>query len=837
MADENLKLQVLFNYIDNATKPLKAIIAGNRDMAKSLKQSRDQLKDLGKVQKDVSAFRDLRNGLTGTASELAGAQAKVKRLAEEMKASASPTKAMVRDFNSAQNAAARLKEAHQQQQTQLQTLRTRLAGAGVDTRNLSQHERQLRANVEEANASIAKQQARLAELAARERKLAQAREKMKALQDASARMAGTGARAIGAGAATASPVLASVSAYAKAEDSATQLKVALMGAGATVPPEFQKINDLAMKLGDRLPGATADFQDMMTMLVRQGMPAKSILGGLGEATALLAVQLKKPPAEAAEFASKLQDATRTAEGDMLGLMDVIQKSFYLGVDDNNMLEGFAKMSPALDIIKKKGLEGAKALAPLLILADQAGMRGEAAGNAYRKVFQLSMDASKVAKASKGAGVKLDFTNGKGEFGGLDKMFAQLDKLKGLSTQKRLSVIKTIFGDDAETLQAVTLMIDKGAAGYAEVQAKMAAQATLQERVNTQLGTLKNLWDAATGTFTNGLVAFGEAISPELHALTTWLGDMAQGMSAWARENPRTAAAIMKTIAALALLLTVGGAITLMLASVLGPLAIVRFSMTALGMQGGILARVLGFGATALRMVGMAIMFIGRALLMNPIGLLITAIAGAAFLIYKYWGPITTFFSGLWEGIKSAFSAAIVWFMALPNTFATFGANLISGLINGITNGLGAVKDAITNVASSTIGWFKEKLGIHSPSRVFGELGGYISQGAALGMEGEQNRVAKAASSLALVATTAFGAPGIATAAATPFLPPGTKIDARAPISAPQAASSPVYGGDTIQIIIQGANQDPQAIAKAVEAALDRRDRAKRARAGSSLSDK
>jgi hypothetical protein len=58
----------------------------------------------------------------------------------------------------------------------------------------------------------------------------------------------------------------------------------------------------------------------------------------------------------------------------------------------------------------------------------------------------------------------------------------------------------------------------------------------------------------------------------------------------------------------------------------------------------------------------------------------------------------------------------------------FGANLISGLVSDITSCLGAVQDAIANVASNTVDC-KEKLGIHSPSRVFGELGGFITQGA------------------------------------------------------------------------------------------------------------
>jgi phage-related tail protein len=46
--------------------------------------------------------------------------------------------------------------------------------------------------------------------------------------------------------------------------------------------------------------------------------------------------------------------------------------------------------------------------------------------------------------------------------------------------------------------------------------------------------------------------------------------------------------------------------------------------------------------------------VGRALLLNPIGLAITAIALAAFVLIKYWEPIKAFFSGLWSEISSAF---------------------------------------------------------------------------------------------------------------------------------------------------------------------------------------
>ncbi|MGK9424636.1 phage tail tape measure protein, partial [Salmonella enterica subsp. enterica] len=102
---------------------------------------------------------------------------------------------------------------------------------------------------------------------------------------------------------------------------------------------------------------------------------------------------------------------------------------------------------------------------------------------------------------KGTGVKFDFTDGKGEFGGLEKMYTQLAQLQKLNTEKRLATLKGIFGDDAETLQVLNIMITKGISGYRETASKLQNQASLRERVDASLNTLGNKWEAATGSFT------------------------------------------------------------------------------------------------------------------------------------------------------------------------------------------------------------------------------------------------------------------------------------------------------------------------------------------------
>ncbi|HAT4610898.1 phage tail tape measure protein [Citrobacter freundii] len=407
----------------------------------------------------------------------------------------------------------------------------------------------------------------------------------------------------------------SLKAYADQENAATGLKVAMMQANGEVGNSFGKINKLAVGLGNQLPGTTADFQNMMQMLVRQGIPAENILGGVGKATAYLAVQLKKTPEAAAEFAAKMQDATGTASDDMMGLFDTIQKAFYLGVDDTNMLSFFTKTSSVLKMVNKDGLKAAQGLAPISVMMDQMGMQGESAGNALRKVIQSGLDLKKVRATNKGLRkqrIRLDFTDGKGGFGGLDKMFSQLAKLRKLTDTDKTSVLKTLFGDDAETLQVVNALIDKGKDGYDQIQQKMNKQASLNKRVEAQLGTLTNLWEAMTGTATNGLAAIGSVFSGDTKNLTIWLGDLGEKFSNFAEKNPDVIRGVVGLVAGLAAL--------------------------KLGFMG----------------VNFALGLVSKTISMSPWGILFRLIAMAAGYIIANWSTVGPWFKEMWDKIGPYF---------------------------------------------------------------------------------------------------------------------------------------------------------------------------------------
>lgn len=94
-----------------------------------------------------------------------------------------------------------------------------------------------------------------------------------------------------------------------------------------------------------------------------------------------------------------------------------------------------------------------------------------------------------------------------------------------------------------------------------------------------------------------------------------------------------------------------------LLSVLGFAVAVGKLMAAFGAVGFLSNALVLFsnlGTVILPLVAGALKTIITLLIANPIGAIVMAIAGAAFLIYKYWEPIKGFFVDLWSGIKSAF---------------------------------------------------------------------------------------------------------------------------------------------------------------------------------------
>ena len=761
-----LKVELLLAAIDKVTSPLDAMKVGSTKLTASLAETRRELKGLEGARLKINDLQHTNVALKQLNTELMASEAKARAAQMALQNAEKPTtklKVAARD-------AARAHRELLDKQGELTAKQTRLSAAlkesGINTGKLGKEEQALKVKISATTATIDKQTEALkrqGEMAKNVQRITQSHDKMMGHSQA---LKSAGTQAVVTGGVMAAALSQPIKAYAEAEDAATQLKVSMMGAGGQVAKEFEQVNALATNLGNRLPGSTADFQNMMTALQRNGISAQSVLAGVGESAAYLAVSLKMPTEEAAVFAAKMKGALKATDGEMLAVMDSIQKGFNLGVTPDAMLAGYSKLTPALGTLRMSGDAAAKSLAPLLVQATKMGMAGESAGNAFQKIIRLSVGAANNSKgmdAAKQYGVApLKFTDDNGNFAGLQHLYKEAAKLKGLNDEARNEVLSAYFGNDAETLQAMSVIIDGGIEGYNEVQAKMQAQADLQTRVNEQLNTLANLWDAAKGTATNMLAAAGEAMGGDLKALANKMSEVSERTGIWMKQHPTMVKWIGRAVMGMIALSAAFGAVALAAGFLLSPFAkvwrayklfsefkagggllrlgarltklrgalstaggwFVKFGQTAwkgiswfgdklgaaLMRMGSLLGRFAGVLGKSIMSIGRGLMVAGRFMLANPMILAITAIAVVAYLIYKNWGRIVPFVKSLWTRATAYTSAA--W------------ESIKSSVMNG-------VKAVINAILSNPIVQFYIRIWSAVISYMSGLAGRFVAIGAAI----------------------------------------------------------------------------------------------------------
>lgn len=844
MAADKLQLQVILSALDKASAPLKRISGGSIGAAKALKEARDNLKQLNTTQKDVSAWRIQRAAAAQTETALGAARQRVKELGQQMAATGVPTKALNRDMKAAVRDATRLKQQHTQQQTALQGLRNKLTAAGISTKNLSQGERDLRAKIAATNSAMRQQEDRLKRITTQQKRLAAAKQQYEKTAGLAGSMAGSGA----AGLATGSSLL-----YGGArmlapgmqfdEDMSKVQALTRLDKGNS---QLAELRAQARQLGaDTMFSATdaAQGQGFLAMAgftptaIRAAMPAMLDVAKAGS------VEL----AETADIASNILTGMNLQADQMNRVGDVLVGTFTRSNTSLSMLGETMKYVAPVASSVGQDIETVAAMAGKL---GDAGIQGSMGGTALRAILsRLSAPPKAAAKALDQLGISA--RDAQGNMRQMPEILTEIyAKTKDMGTADRAGILKGIAGEEA--VSALQVLVKQ--AGTGELQKFIG---TLREAQGEAAKTAKVMGDNLVGEIDElssawedlGIELFDQqngAMRGVIKSLTQIVG----GVTAWVKENPELAAGIIKTIAGIGVLMAVMGGLTLTLASILGPFAMVRYGMMLFGIKSlGMVGALKSVGG-ALLWVGKAVLWIGRALMLNPIGLAITAIALAAYLIYTHWDKIVPYFLGLWAEIKAgfgggiggitalivnfspiglfyrAFAAVMSYFgIELPGKFTEFGGMLMQGLVNGIKAGVANVKKAVTGAAGAAIDTVKAKLGIHSPSRVFAQLGGFTMAGLAQGLLGGEGSVLK---QLRTTADRVIGA-------GTDMLG-GVSIDRRAPLAAGGRGGITVQG-DTLHITIQASpGTDTSGLRQMLNQLLDERERGKAARLRAGLRD-
>lgn len=138
------------------------------------------------------------------------------------------------------------------------------------------------------------------------------------------------------------------------------------------------------------------------------------------------------------------------------------------------------------------------------------------------------------------------------------------------------------------------------------------------------------------------------------------------------------------------------------------------------------------------------------------------------------GLVTGAMSAVGSAVSGGISKVVGFFSALPGqitstlsglvgTLSGIGRNIVDGLINGIRNAWGNVTGAIRGLADKLPKVVRDALGIHSPSRVFRQIGVYVGQGLEQGLKGSAAGVNRAATSMTNAVLDAFDSKKITSA--------------------------------------------------------------------------
>lgn len=833
---QKLKLEVVLQALDRATKPIRAITQGSVGLGRELKTTRDQLKQLQAQQRDVSTWRTLNNAAKQTTQAISANRDRVRELSRQMAQTSTPTKALSAEFRRAVREAHALKQKHQEQQRQLQGLRGKLNEAGVSTRNLSEHERGLRQRISSTNTQLQQQERRLRAVTAQQQRLAQAKQQYERTQGLAGSMAGTGA----AGLATGSGMIysgARMLAPGIEFDSGMSRVQALARLDGD-SPELAALRAQARELGANTQFTANDAAQGQGFLAMAGFSPEAIQAAM---PAMLDVAKAgvMDLASTADVASNILTGFNLEASEMARVGDVLTAAFTRSNTSLEMLGDTMKYAAPNAAAYGQDIETMAAAAGKL---GDAGIQGSMAGTAMRAILSRLAAPPKMA-ADAIAELGLQVADAEGNMRPLPDLLKEIhDRTANMGDTQRGGLLKAIAGEEAGS--ALTVLTQQAGSGalqdlIAQLRTAQGEAATTAKVMADNLGgdleSLKSVW-ADLG------IQMQDTANNDLRGMVQGIAEVVRGIKAWMVENPELTGAIIKTAAGMALLITLFGGITLAIASVLGPFAMIRYGLVLF--TGKSLALL-----PVIKSIGTAFLWLGRMLMANPIGIAIGLLVAAGWLLYKNWDGVVGGLKAIWQNltevgqrvwaeIKAAFNGGILgvgqlianwsplglFYKAFAAVMSWFGVELPGNLIDGLVAGLKRLAPglvaALSKVASMLPDSVKRVLGIHSPSRVFAELGGFTMQGLAQGIQRQQGEP------LAAVAGVSQRMAGAAD---------GIRFDGRRPLSARPAHSGST--GGQYEIHIHAApGMDPQAIAHAVAAELDRRERAAGARGRSSLFD-
>ncbi|HGY2491181.1 TPA: phage tail tape measure protein, partial [Proteus mirabilis] len=651
----NLKLQVVLSAVDKLTAPFRSAQESNKRLASAVRQSRDSLKNLNQQASQIDGFRKIKQQLTSTQQAYQSATQRVATLAKEIANSENPTKKQLEAFKKAQREAGQLKTKYEQLQQSAQRQRSALQANGISTNQLGQAQRRLNGDIERTTQQLRRQENQLRRSAEQERRMAAAKSQYQKTLDVRNKMAGAGATMTATGAGML--YSAKQTLMPGYEFNVGMSKVQALTRLDKNSDEFKMLREQARELGATTAFTANQVAQGQAFYAMAGFKPEQIKNAM-PGTLAMSLAGDIDLGTTADIGSNILTGFKLDSDQMGRVSDVLVGAFTRSNTSLTMLGDTMKY--VAPVASGLGVDLETAAAATGKLGD-AGIQGSMAGTSLRAILgRLAEPPKMAAKALEELGIKT--RDAKGNLRDFPELLAELDKKTAkMGNAQRAGFFKHIAGEEA--FSALSVLAEQAGKGELQTlvadlkQAKGEAQKVAGTMTDNLSGDMKNLQSAWEDL---GIQIFDGIDSP-LRQISQSITRVISKVGVWMKENPELAKTLTMIGLAIAGIITTLGILSLSIAAMLGPLAAAKLSLSILGIKGG---NALTLLLKPIKLLGSAFLGLGKAMLANPILLVIAAIAAAVYLIYKNWDTIGPYVYKVWDTVKRY--TAIAW-QALKDT--------------------------------------------------------------------------------------------------------------------------------------------------------------------------
>ncbi|EKM0158291.1 phage tail tape measure protein [Salmonella enterica] len=596
MSDNNLRLQVILNAVDKLTRPFRSAQASSRELAAVLQTTRNSLKELNKQAGRIDEFRKTRSQLAITAKNLNAAREEAAKLATQFAATNRPTAAQAKLFSQAKTRVQELQQTYNGLLGSVQRQRQALKESGIDTKQLSSAQRELRKNADETRQALERQQKSMKRLGEQQAKMNAAREQYSRRLEVRDRIAGAGATTTAAGVAMGAPVVAAVKSYASMEDAMKGVAKQMNGLrddNGNRTKQYYDMQDAIKAASEQLPmeNGAIDYAALVEGGARMGVTnqddpyeeQKRDLLAFASTASKAATAFELPADELAEGLGKIAQLykvpTRNIEqlGDALNYLD--DNAMSKGGDIINVLQRMGGVADRLDFRKAAALGSTflslGAAPEIAASASNAMVRELSIATMQSKRFFEGMNLLQLNPAE----IEKQMTTD--AMGTIQRV---LEKVNNLPPDKRLSAMTMIFGkefgDDAAKLANNLPELQR----QLKLTSGSGANGSMQKESDINKDSLSAQWLLVKTGAQNAFSSLGETLRQPLMDIMGMVKRVTGALRRWVEQNPVLAGTLMKVAAATAAV-TVGlGTLAVAVAAVLGPIAVIRFGLSVLGVK-------------------------------------------------------------------------------------------------------------------------------------------------------------------------------------------------------------------------------------------------------------